>query len=178
MPSRRFKFKGSGALLGGFLAINMFSGAVLLIPLYRLIRSLGLLNTYYAMIVPGVGLSHPDRHLVVAHLHAAHSRASSTKRPGPMAPPASTCSGGSSCRLSMPGIAVVAISTFIGAYAQQFIFALTFNAKQEFMPLAVGLYAFFGREQVVWNELMAASLVGILRCSSSSSSFSGTSSPA
>ena len=58
----------------------------------------------------------------------------------------------------MPGIIVVAITTFIGAYAQQFIFALTFNSKTEYMPLPVGLFAFFGKQEVVWNELMAASL--------------------
>jgi multiple sugar transport system permease protein len=64
--------------------------------------------------------------------------------------------------LAMPGIMVVGIATFIGAYATQFIFALTFNSKSELMPLAVGLYSFFGKERVVWNELMAASFVGVL----------------
>ena len=37
----------------------MFSGAVLIIPLYRLMRSLGILNTYLAMIVPGVAFLIP-----------------------------------------------------------------------------------------------------------------------
>ena len=41
----RFDFPGRGAFLGAFLAVNMFSGAVLLIPLYRLMR-VGVLNTY------------------------------------------------------------------------------------------------------------------------------------
>jgi multiple sugar transport system permease protein len=63
--------------------------------------------------------------------------------------------------LAMPGVVVVAIATFIGAYAQQFIFALTFNSKTEYMPLSIGLFAYFGRQEVVWNELMAASFVGI-----------------
>ncbi|RYE58512.1 MAG: carbohydrate ABC transporter permease, partial [Hyphomicrobiales bacterium] len=49
----RFNFAGAGVLLGMFLAVNMFSGAVLLIPLFRLMRGLGLLNTYFAMIIPG-----------------------------------------------------------------------------------------------------------------------------
>ena len=30
------------------------------------------------------------------------------------------------------------------------------------MPLPIGLYAFFGKQDVIWNELMAASFVGIL----------------
>ena len=64
--------------------------------------------------------------------------------------------------LRAPGIAVIAIAAFLTIYAQQFIFALTFNSKTEYMPLPVGLYAFFGRQEVIWNELMAASFVGIL----------------
>lgn len=157
----RFDFKGAGTLLGGFLAINMFSGAVLLIPLYRLMRSLGLLNTYFAMIVPGVAFLIPTgiwllrtyimripRDLDEAAWVDGASKLYTLRRV--ILP------------LAAPGVMVVAITTFIGAYAQQFIFALTFNSKTEFMPLAVGLFAFFGRQEVAWNQLMAASFVGIL----------------
>jgi multiple sugar transport system permease protein len=156
----RFEFPGSGALLGAFLAVNMFSGAVLLIPLYRLMRSMGLLNTYFAMIVPGVAFLIPSaiwllrtymmripRELDEAAWVDGASRLYTLRRV--ILP------------IAMPGIVVVAITTFIGAYAQQFIFALTFNSKTEFMPLAIGLFAYFGRQEVVWNELMAASFVGI-----------------
>ncbi|MET3896476.1 multiple sugar transport system permease protein [Devosia sp. UYZn731] len=156
----RFPFKGRGIMLAGFLAVNMFSGAVLLIPLYRLMRSLGFLNTYFAMIVPGVAFLIPSaiwllrtymmripRELDEAAWVDGASRLYTLRRV--ILP------------IAMPGISVVAITTFIGAYAQQFIFALTFNSKTEFMPLPIGLFAYFGRQEVVWNELMAASFVGI-----------------
>ena len=42
-----------------FLAVNMFTGAVLLIPLYRVLRTLSMLNTYWAMIIPGVAFLIP-----------------------------------------------------------------------------------------------------------------------
>jgi multiple sugar transport system permease protein len=157
----RFQFAGSGLLLGGFLAVNMFSGAVLLIPLFRLMRQLGLLNTYWAMIVPGAAFLIPSsiwllrtymmripKELDEAAWADGASRLYTLRRV--ILP------------LAMPGIVVVAIMTFIGAYAQQFIFALTFNSKTEYMPLPIGLFAFFGKQEVVWNELMAASFVGIL----------------
>lgn len=157
----RFSFAGSGLLLGGFLAVNMFSGAVLLIPLFRLMRTMGLLNTYWAMIVPGAAFLIPSsiwllrtymlripRELDEAAWVDGASRLYTLRRV--ILP------------LAMPGIVVVAIMTFIGAYAQQFIFALTFNSKTEFMPLPIGLFAFFGKQEVIWNELMAASFVGIL----------------
>ena len=55
----RFKFPAKNTSLYLLLAINMFSGAVLLIPLYKLLRTFGLLNTYQAMIVPGVAFLIP-----------------------------------------------------------------------------------------------------------------------
>jgi multiple sugar transport system permease protein len=157
----RFNFRGQGALLGAFLAVNMFSGAVLLIPLYRLMRAYGVLNTYWAMIVPGVAFLIPTGIWLL--------RAYIMRIPREL-DEAAWVDGASRfyifrrviLPLAMPGIVVVAISTFIGAYAQQFIFALTFNSKSELMPLAVGLFAFFGKERVIWNELMAASFVGVL----------------
>ena len=157
----RFRFPGDSLLLGGFLAVKMFSGAVLIIPLYRLMRSMGVLNTYFAMIVPGVAFLIPTaiwllrtymmripRELDEAAWVDGASRLYTMRRV--ILP------------LSMPGVVVVSIMTFIGAYAQQFIFALTFNSKTEYMPLPIGLFAFFGKQEVQWNELMAASFVGIL----------------
>ena len=157
----RFEFPGAGILLAAFLAINMFSGAVLLIPLFRLMRTIGLLNTYWAQIVPGAAFLIPSsiwllrtylmripRELDEAAWVDGASRLYTMRRV--ILP------------LAMPGIVVVSIMTFIGAYAGQFIFALTFNSKTDYMPLPIGLFGFFGKQEVVWNELMAASFVGIL----------------
>ena len=156
----RFEFPGRGAILGGFLTVNMVSGAVLLIPLFRLMRSIGVLNTYFAMIVPGVAFLIPTAIWLL--------RAYMLRIPKELEE-AAWVDGASRIYifrrvilpLSMPGIMVAAIATFIGVYAQQFIFALTFNSKTEYMPLPVGLFAYFGRQEVTWNELMAASFVGI-----------------
>ena len=63
--------------------------------------------------------------------------------------------------LSTPGLVVVGIYAFIGSYAQQFLFAISFNQKKEYMPIPSGLYEFIGYTTVKWNEMMAASLVGI-----------------
>lgn len=156
----RFEFKGAGMLLGAFLAVNMFSGAVLLIPLFRLMRTLGLLNTYFAIMVPGVAFLIPSAIWLL--------RTYMMRIPKEL-DEAAFVDGASHfytlrrviLPIAMPGITVVAITTFIGSYAQQFIFALTFNSKTEYMPLPIGLFAYFGRQEVIWNELMAASFVGI-----------------
>lgn len=157
----RFRFRGMGLVLAAFLAVSMFSGAVLLIPLFRLMRTLGLLNTYWAMIVPGAAFLIPSAIWLL--------RTYMMRIPAELNE-AAYMDGASQfytfrrviLPIARPGIIVVAIVTFIGAYSQQFIFALTFNSKTEYMPLPIGLYAFFGKQDVIWNELMAASFVGIL----------------
>ncbi len=47
-------------------------------------------------------------------------------------------------------------------YAQQFLFAITFNQNRDYMPLPAGIFEFIGYQTVLWNEMMAASLVGVL----------------
>jgi len=154
-----FPFKSSS--LGAFLAVNMFTGAVLLIPLYRVLRTLGLLNSYWAMIVPGVAFLIPTgiwllksylekipKELEEAAYVDGASRLYTLRR---VVLP-----------LAVPGLIVVSVAVFIGAYAQQFLFAITFNQVREYQPLPAGLFEFVGYQEVVWNEMMAAALIGVL----------------
>ena len=157
----RLDFSFKNATLSMFLGVNMFTGAVLLIPLYRVLRTLGLLNTYWAMIVPGVAFLIPTgiwllrsylekipRELEEAAFVDGASRLYTLRR---VVLP-----------LAVPGLIVVGAAVFIGAYAQQFLFAITFNQTREFQPLPAGLYEFIGYQSVTWNEMMAAALVGVL----------------
>ena len=156
----RFQFPLKNFSLYLLLAINMFSGAVLLIPLYKLLKVFGLLNTYQAMIIPGVAFLIPTAIWLL--------RSYFQKIPIDLEE-AAFVDGASRIQilrhiiapLSKPGLVVVGIYAFIGSYAQQFLFAITFNQKKEYMPIPSGLYEFIGYTTVKWNEMMAASLVGI-----------------
>ena len=156
----RIEFPGRGTLLGLFLSVNMFQGAVLIIPLFRLMRTLGVLNTYLAMIIPGSAfLLGTGIWLLRAYL---------MRIPKELEEAAFVDGAGRLyilrrviLPLAGPGVLVVAMFCFLTVYAQQFVYALTFNSQSEYMPLSVGLFAFFGRQEVAWNELMAASFVGI-----------------
>ncbi|MBN8631414.1 MAG: carbohydrate ABC transporter permease [Rhodobacterales bacterium] len=156
----RLDFPFKSLSLGGFLAVNMFTGAVLLIPLYRVLRSLGMLNTYWAMIIPGVAFLIPTgiwllrsylekipRELEEAAFVDGASRLYTLRR---VVIP-----------LAVPGLIVVGTAVYIGAYAQQFLFAITFNNVRELQPLPAGLFEFVGYQDTTWNELMAAALTGI-----------------
>ena len=156
----RFNFPFKQGSLWVLIAVNMFSGAVLLIPLFKLLRTFDLLNTYFAMIVPGIAFCIPTsiwllkayfEKIPVELEEAAYVDGASridilTKIIAP---------------LSTPGIVVTAIYAFIQAYAQQFLFAITFNSIREYMPIVSGLTEFIGYQSVKWNEMMAASIVGV-----------------
>ncbi|MEO6299825.1 MAG: carbohydrate ABC transporter permease [Paracoccaceae bacterium] len=157
----RLDFPFKSLSLGTFLAVNMFTGAVLLIPLYRIMRTLNLLNTYWAMIIPGVAFLIPTgiwllrgylekipRELEEAAFVDGASRLYTLRR---VVLP-----------LAVPGLIVVGVSVFIGAYAQQYLFAITFNQIPELQPLPAGLNQFIGYSSVEWNQMMAAALTGIL----------------
>ena len=157
----RLDFPFKSASLGMFLGVNMFTGAVLLIPLYRVLSTLGMLNTYWAMIVPGVAFLIPTgiwllrsylEKIPVELEEAAYvdgaSRMYTLRR---VVLP-----------LAVPGLIVVGTAIFIGAYAQQFLFAITFNQTREYQPLPAGLFEFIGYQSVTWNQMMAAALTGVL----------------
>jgi multiple sugar transport system permease protein len=157
----RLDFPFKAMSLGMFLSVNMFTGAVLLIPLYKTMRSLSLLNTYWAMIIPGIAFLIPTgiwllrsylekipRELEEAAYVDGASRLYTLRR---VVLP-----------LAVPGLIVVATSVFIGAYAQQYLFAVTFNNVSELQPLPAGLAEFIGYQDVTWNQMMAAALTGVL----------------
>jgi len=157
----RLSFPFKNGSLAIFLGVNMFTGAVLLIPLYRVLRSMGLLNTYWAMIIPGVAFLIPTgiwllrsylekipRELEEAAFVDGATRMYTLRR---VVLP-----------LAVPGLIVVGTAVFIGAYAQQFLFAITFNQQRELQPLPAGLFEFIGYQDVTWNQMMAAALTGIL----------------
>ena len=157
----RLDFPFKSASLGMFLGVNMFTGAVLLIPLYRVLSTLGMLNTYWAMIVPGVAFliptgiwllrSYPEKIPVELEEAAYVDGASRMYTLRRVVLP-----------LAVPGLIVVGTAIFIGAYAQQFLFAITFNQTREYQPLPAGLFEFIGYQSVTWNQMMAAALTGVL----------------
>lgn len=157
----RFEFKGRDALLAGFLTVTMIGATVLILPLFKIFLKLGVINTYWAVIVPGAAFLIPvgiwllrsymmtiPRELEEAAWVDGASRLYILRR--------------IIIPIAMPGIVVVAIATFIGAYSQQFVLSFAFLWDRSLQPLPLGLYPYAVGSSVRWNEIMAASLMGIL----------------
>lgn len=157
----RFKFRGSAALLTAFLTITMIGPTIFVLPLFKIFLKLGLLNTQLAVIVPGAAF------LIPVGIWLLRSYMMTIPRE---LEEAAWVDGASRLYIlwrvilpiAMPGIVVVAIATFIGAYSQQFVLSYAFLWDRTLQPLPVGLYPYAVGSGVRWNEIMAASIMGIL----------------
>lgn len=91
----RVNFKGRGLLLGVLIATMMIPGMALLIPVYKLLANMGLINSYWGIIIPrmaDVGGIFLLRQFFISF------RRTSTTRPASMAQANSASSRRSSCR--------------------------------------------------------------------------------
>jgi len=153
----RFKFFGGHSLLLLFLITQMFPGALLIIPLFQIIKFLKLLNTLYALILSHITFSLPlctwlmkgffdqiPRELEEAAMIDGCSRVSAMVRV--IFP------------LALPGIMAASIFSFIGAW-DEFIFALIFTSTDKVRTLPVGLQRFITSYEIYWNYLGAASVL-------------------
>ena len=162
MPMRGWSFRSSNLSLGVFLSVNMFTGAVLLDPALPGDEHAGPAEHLLVDDHSGRRLPDPDRHLAAARLSGENpARAGRGRLYGWRQPRIYTLRR-VVLPLAVPGLIVVGVSVFIGAYAQQYLFAITFNQVAELQPLPAGLNQFIGYQTVEWNQMMAAALTGVL----------------
>ena len=153
----RFTFPGKNALFFGVLFRNMFPAVVFLIPLFILMRNLGLIDTYAALIITYLTFGLPlsiwllkgfyDNIPVELEMAARIDGATRWQAFRLIVMP-----------LSSPGIIATAIYAFIQAW-NEYIYARTLINREELMTLPVGLGRFFTEYASNWPGLMAASFI-------------------
>jgi multiple sugar transport system permease protein len=146
------------------LTLQMFSPVVIILPLYRIMLRLHLLNTYWALILMDSLFLAAFAAWLLMGFFAAVPR--DVERAAIM----DGCSRGQLLwriflPLAAPGLVVTAIYCFIGAW-NEFFFAYTFTSSDQMNPLMVGIYrlrsASFLDYKVQWHYMMAMSLYSIL----------------
>jgi len=156
----RLRFPGKGVTLAFILAVSMFPQISIVSPLYLMLRELGLLNTYPGLVLPYLTFAMPlaiwllvgfFRQLPVALEEAAFMDGASRLRIlwEIMLP------------LSWPGIATVAILTFLYSW-NEFLFALSFTLGPERYTVPVAITLFRGQYQVPWGQILAAAIVATI----------------
>lgn len=156
----RIHFRGKGILLFGFLVTHLFPSILLVLPLFLIMRSLGLLNTPPALILAHSTFAVPFSTWMLTGFFNAIPRDLDE---------AATIDGCSRLQtfrhvllpLSAPGVAAAATYIFIYSW-NEFIYALTFTANLRSRTLPVGLQIFLGDYLVRWDLLTAGGVITAL----------------
>jgi ABC-type glycerol-3-phosphate transport system permease component len=153
----RLRFRGKTALLGLILAVSVFPQISVVSPLYLLLRSLRLINTYPGLVLPYLTFAMPlTVWLLVGYFRQLPSELEE----------AAMVDGASRLRtmreviwpLALPGLAATAILTFVYSW-NEFLFALSFTLGPERQTVPVAIALFRGQYQVPWGQILAAAIV-------------------
>jgi multiple sugar transport system permease protein len=140
-----------------FLSISMFPPIATVSPLYLAIRTVGLRDTYLALIIPYTTFTLPLAVWILTSFFRdiPDDLYRSARVDG--------CTPMQAFRkillpLAAPGIFTAAILIFIFAW-NEFLFALTFTATERSRTIPVGIALFPGMHEVPWGEIAAASVI-------------------
>ena len=152
----RFRFTGRRTLMTSFLVINMFPIVLLIIPLFVLMRTLGLIDTFLGVIIGHSTFSIPfSIWMLVSYFNAIPKDLDE----------AATIDGASRLQtirlvvlpLVMPGIVTTAIYVFITSW-NEYLFAMMLSGETV-RPVTVALQLFIGEFTVQWGILTAGGTI-------------------
>ncbi|WP_166347651.1 carbohydrate ABC transporter permease [Phytoactinopolyspora limicola] len=156
----RFRFVGRKMLLIAIVTMQMFPAVLLAVPLYKMLRTAGLLDTQLGLVVVYVTFALPfciwmmrNYFLTVpieveeAALIDGCNRFTALWRV--VLPP------------TVPAIAAAAAFCVINVW-EEFLYANTFIDTDSRRPLSVGLYSLIGEYTTDWGRLMAAGVLMVL----------------
>ncbi len=155
----RFQFRARKLLMLQFLLINMFPLVLLILPLFVLMRVLGLLDTHLALIIANSTIAIPfSVWMMVSYMNGI---------PRSLDEAAMTdgCSRlGALVRvvlpLCLPGIIATGIYIFITSW-NEYLYALTLGGRNV-RTITVAVQTLIGEYEVQWGLLTAGGIVGAM----------------
>lgn len=155
----RFNFRGKRILMLQFLLINMFPLVLLILPLFVLMRMLGLLDTHLALIIANSTVAIPfSIWMMVSYMNGI---------PRSLDEAAMTdgCTRMQALRrvvlpLCLPGIIATGIYIFITSW-NEYLYALTLGGRNV-RTITVAVQTLIGEYEVQWGLLTAGGIVGAL----------------
>jgi multiple sugar transport system permease protein len=154
----RLQFRGREVLFFLFLGTMMIPGQVTMIPGFMVLHWLGWIDTYYALIVPGLASAFGTFLLRQFFLTIPRDLEDAARIDG--------CTNfGVLWRiilpLSRPALATLAVFTFMGVF-NDFLWPLIVVSSEDLKTVQLGLAIFRDRYQTDWGQLMAASVTATL----------------
>ena len=156
----RLKLRGRGLYTTLVVVFSMFPVISLVVPLFRILRGVNLLNTYPALILPYTALSLPVAILVLTAFFG------SIPRDLEAAAMIDGCSRlGALWRvvvpLSAPGIVTAALLVFVNSW-NEFLLALSFNTSRAMRTVSVGVTLYQGEFAFPWPLISAAIVIAVV----------------
>jgi multiple sugar transport system permease protein len=157
----RFEFRGRRGLLGLVLLFQMISSVVIIVPLYSVMTSLGLIDTRVGLILLYVGIQTPfSIWLLKGYFDTIPKELDYAAR-------IDGCNRLQTLRHVLlrpiaPGIAVVAIFNTVLTWSE-FVLAYTvLGSAKELWTISIGVYEFQSQFGNDWRAIAAASVVGMI----------------
>jgi multiple sugar transport system permease protein len=156
----RLRIPGRALVLATLVAVSTFPLITLMVPLFQLMRALGILNTYLALILPYAVLNLPVCTLVLTSFFQGIPQDLEN------AAMIDGCSRlGALWRIIMPlaapGVFTAAILAFVNAW-DEFLLALSFTSSQAMRTVAVGITLYQGEYAFPWPLISAALIVALV----------------
>ena len=156
----RLNLKHRQLILTCIVASSMFPLVTLLVPIFETMRSLNLLNTYTALVLPYIVLNLPVCTLVLVSFFQAIPKDLEN------AAMIDGCTRlGALWRvvvpLAAPGVFTAGILAFVNAW-DEFLLALSLNASASMRTLPVGITLYQGEFTFPWPIISAALIVAIV----------------
>lgn len=154
----RLHFPGRDKLFFAYLATMMIPGSVTMIPVFILCKTLGMVDTYAGLIIPGMFSAYGTFLLRQFFMGLPTELEDAAKIDG--------CSLFGIFRqvivpLSKPALATLTTFTFMGSWGS-FLWPLIMTNSIEMKTLPVGLFAFMGMYNCAWTMLMAGSVMATI----------------
>jgi multiple sugar transport system permease protein len=156
----RLPVRGKYPMMVALLMISVFPQIAVIAPLYLMMRDLGWLNSYQALIFPYTAFNLPFAIWILRNyfLGISMSMEDSARVDG-----ASTVRALWSVILPQvsPGIFTAGVFTFTACWTE-FLMALSFNIENAFRTVPVGIAEFGSQFTVPYGTLFAASVVAVV----------------
>lgn len=154
----RLKFWNRDKIFLGYLATMMIPGSVTMIPVFILMKMLGMIDTYAALILPGMFSAYGTFMLRQFFMSLPRELEEAAKIDG--------CSligifWKITLPLSKPALATLTTFTFMGSW-NNFMWPLIVTNSDELKTLPVGLASFQGNNSTDWSLLMAGSVIALI----------------
>ena len=153
----KLKFMGRTVINNSFYSVYMFSGILLVVPLFKIISSIGLYNHKEALIITMIVQTLPTSiYMLKSYFDTIPKEIEEAGR----------IDGLNRMQLithiiiplSLSGIVSVFVYAFMVSW-NDYLFASIFLSSSEMFTLSIGLNSLFNRADYVWGRMMASSIV-------------------